>query len=95
MYGTVQPATVATKVPSVRPVGGQAASGGSKTANAISSGIALASGTPSWYSLVKSDNTRWHEDTVGASGSLVFANGVTQIVAGATIAIDALTLTEP
>lgn len=103
IYDGAQPATVATAITTqVKLVRCQlgspafaAASSGSKTANAIADAIALADGTPTWYTLRKSDETRVHENTVGAGESLVFANGVTQIVQGATVAIDSLVISEP
>jgi len=103
IYDGLQPATVATAITTqVKLVRCQlgnpafaAASGGSKAANAITAGIALAGGVPAWYSLVKSDGTtRWHENTVGATGSLVFDNGVTEIVQGATIPINSLVVSQ-
>jgi len=61
-----------------------AASGGTKTANAITSAAALLTGTASWYRLVKSDDTTGVQDgTVGTSGcdatvpTTAFSSGVT------------------
>jgi hypothetical protein len=104
IYDGSQPATVATALSGQTKLARcalgnpafAAASGGSKAANTIAAGIAIATGTPTWYTLLKSDGTtRWHENTVGASGSLVFVNGVTQIVAGATVTVDSLVISEP
>jgi hypothetical protein len=107
IYDGTQPATVATAITTqnllsthtLSATAFAAASSGSKVANAIGSAVASVGGggvtTPTWYSLTKSDGTRVHENNIGASGSLVFSNGVTQIVNGATVTISSLTVTQP
>jgi hypothetical protein len=70
------------------------ASGGMLAANAIGSGTAVYSGTPTWFRIVKSDGTTFLSDgSVGASGCDL--NGVTSIVSGNVYAVTALTITHP
>jgi hypothetical protein len=70
-----------------------AASAGSKTANAITSAAALASGTATWYRLVKSDGTTAVADgSVGTATSNLVINSAT-ISAGATVSVTSLVYT--
>jgi hypothetical protein len=69
-----------------------AASAGVLTANAISSANALASGTASWFRLVKSDGTAVMDGTVGTSGAdLIIDN--TSINSGQSVSVTSLTVT--
>jgi hypothetical protein len=73
-----------------------AASAGSKTANAITSSAALATGTATWYSLVKSDGTtRVHDGSAGIAGStpnLVLNSAA--ISSGASVSVSSLVITQ-
>jgi hypothetical protein len=64
------------------------------TANALTSGIAVATGTAAWYRAYEADGaTVVMDGTVGVSGCDLNI-GTTSIVAGATVAINTLTLSE-
>lgn len=71
-----------------------AASSGVLTANAIVSGVAVATGTAAWYRTFKSDHTTaLHDGTVGtASTNCVIAT--TAIVTSATVSCSSFTLTD-
>jgi hypothetical protein len=70
-----------------------AASSGVLTANAISSGTAVATGTASWARILKSDGTTVEIDMdVGTSGTSIIL-ATTSIVSGATVSISSLTIT--
>jgi len=70
-----------------------AASAGSKAANAITSGTALATGTASWFRLWKSDGTTAVADgSVGTSGANLNLNS-TAIQINATVSCTSLTYT--
>lgn len=75
-----------------------AASAGVATANAITSDAsANATGTASWFRVLKSDGTSvlW-DGTVGLdSGTFDLELNTVSIVAGATVAISAMTFTHP
>lgn len=69
-----------------------AASSGSKTANAITSSAALATGTAAWYRLVKPDDTTGvHDGTVGTSGCDATVP-TTSFVAGVTVSCSSLVI---
>ena len=71
-----------------------AASGGVLTANAISNGTAAASGTASWFRLVKSDGTTPIMDgDVSTSGADLNLNN-TSIATSQTVSVTAFTVTE-
>lgn len=71
-----------------------AASGGSKVMNAVSSATAAASGTATFYSLVKSDGTtRVADGTVGTATSDMIVSSTT-ITAGQTYSGPSLTVSE-
>ena len=70
-----------------------AASGASKTTNTNSSAAALAGGTAAWFSFTKSDGTRVHEGSVGASGANINLNSMT-IVKGAVVSSSGYTLSQ-
>ena len=71
----------------------QAASNGSKVANAITSAAILASGTATWGTLVKSDGvTRVQDFSIGTSGADLTLNAVV-LAAGATAACNSWTET--
>lgn len=67
---------------------------GVATANAITSGVAGATGTATWFRLFKSDGTTAVADgSVGtATANLVLSTAA--IVSGATVAVSAFTLSE-
>jgi len=70
-----------------------AASGGTLTANAITSGTAVATGTASWVRIFKSDGTTICIDLgVGTSGQEVTI-ATTSIVAGAVVSVSSLVVT--
>ena len=70
-----------------------AASGGVLTANAITSGTAVATGTASWARILKSDGTTICIDLgVGTSGAELILPTVS-IVAAATVSASSLTIT--
>ncbi len=71
-----------------------AGSGGVATANAITSGTAVATSTATWFRLFKSDHTTPVADgSVGtATSNLVLSTAA--IVSGATVSISAFSLTE-
>ena len=67
---------------------------GVATANAITSGTALATGTASWFRCLKSDGTTVvYDGSVGTAGSDLNLNTVS-IVINASVSVTALTLTE-
>ena len=71
-----------------------AASGGVLTANAISNGTAAASGTASWFRLVKSDGTTPIMDgDVSTSGADLNLNN-TSIATSQTVSVTSLTVTD-
>ena len=73
-----------------------AASGGTATANAITSdSSANATGTAAWFRVLKSDGTSvlW-DGSAGTSGCDLNLN-TTAIVSGATVAISSMTFTHP
>lgn len=73
-----------------------AASGGVITANAITSGTAVASGAAAWFRVYKADGTTAVFDgTVGQSGTGTFDMVIdnTNIASGQTIAVTGLTIT--
>jgi hypothetical protein len=71
-----------------------AASGGILTANAISNGTAVATGTASWFRLFKSDGTTAIVDgDVSTSGADLNLNN-TSIATGQTVSVTAFTVTE-
>lgn len=72
-----------------------ASSGGTKTAGAIGSVAALATGTASWFRAFKSDDTTAVIDgSVGTSGSDLTINAVA-IVAGATVSASGWSVSMP
>jgi len=71
-----------------------AAAAASKAANAITSDAsANATGTATWGTIVTSGGTRYMDFEVGTSGANLNLNTVS-IVAGATVSISALTITQ-
>ena len=71
-----------------------AASGGVLTANAITNGTAAATGTASWFRLVKSDGTTPIMDgDVSTSGADLNLNN-TSIATGQTVSVTSFTVTE-
>jgi hypothetical protein len=71
-----------------------AASAGSKAAGAITSAAALATGTATWGTLVKSDGTtRVMDFSVGTSGANLNLNSVA-IQSGATVSVTSFTVTQ-
>jgi hypothetical protein len=71
-----------------------AATGGSKTANAVASDAAIASGTAAWFRLYKSDGTTAvHDGTVGTLGCNCNMNSVA-ISSGATVSITSIVISE-
>lgn len=102
IYDGTQPATadtaVSTQVKLVRltfsATAAPAASGGLITFNAITSGTALATGTPTWFRTLQSNGTTVVMDgSVGASGANLNLSGLTggQIIIGGTVAISSFT----
>lgn len=70
-----------------------AASGGVLTANAITAGTAVATGTASWARILKSDGTTIVMDLgVGTSGQEVTI-ATTSIVTSATVSVSSLVIT--
>lgn len=73
-----------------------AASGGTKTLNSVSPVVATGTGTHTWWTLVKSDGTtRVYDNTAGVGNPLTLTNSPASIVAGATMTLSSLVLTEP
>jgi len=71
-----------------------ASSGGVLTANAISNGTAAATGTATWFRIVKSDGTTHVMDgNVGTSGSDLNLNN-TSIASGQTVSVTSFTITD-
>ena len=72
-----------------------AASAGIATANAITSGTAVATGTAAWWRAFKSDGTTAELDgSVGTSAAdMIIAT--TSIVSGATVSVSSLTVGMP
>jgi hypothetical protein len=72
-----------------------AASSGTKTANAVTSGTAGNTGTATWFRCYKSDGTTAVLDgSCGTSGADMDLN-TTSIVSGATVAVTAWTVSMP
>jgi hypothetical protein len=72
-----------------------AAASGVKTANAITSAAALATGTATWFRLFKSDDaTAVLDGTVGTSGTDCVLNDV-NITTGGTVSVTSLTVSMP
>jgi len=101
--GTGQPATpdvaVTTQVKLVHcPLNATAfgaSSGGTKTANAITSGTGLAVGTATWFRAYKSDDTTAVIDgSCGTSGTDMILND-TAITIGGTVPVTAWTVSMP
>ncbi len=69
-----------------------AASAGSKSANAITSGTGLAAGTAAWARLLKSNGTACFDVNVGTSGAMLIMPALVTAVGGTT-AISSLTFT--
>lgn len=70
-----------------------ASSGGTATANAITSGVASNTGTAGYFALVKSDNTTVvGTGTIGTSGADLNIS-TTSIVTGATVGCTSFTIT--
>lgn len=72
-----------------------AAAAGVLTANAITSGVAVATGTAGWFRLFQSDGTTAEHDGVCGVGSGELQMATLTIVAAAVISCSALTLTLP
>lgn len=71
-----------------------ASSGGVLTLNAIANGTAAATGTATWFRIVKSDGTTFVMDgNVGTSGSDLNINN-TSIASGQTVSITSATITD-
>ena len=101
--GTGQPATpdvaVTTQVKLAKlPLSATAfgaASAGTKTANAITSAAALASGTATWFRVFKSDDaTAVIDGSVGTSGADMNFNSVA-ISSGASVSVTSWTVSMP
>ena len=72
-----------------------AAASGTKTANAITSAAALATGTASWFRLFKSDDTTAVLDgSVGTATSDLIVDS-TSFVSGVTVNVTSLTVSMP
>jgi hypothetical protein len=72
-----------------------AAAAGSKTANAITSANALATGTASWMTLVKSDGTtRVFDGSVGTATANAILNAI-NLVAGALVSCSSCVISQP
>lgn len=103
IYDGTQPATVATSITTqnvlaVLPLSSAFAAGASSgvlTASAITNdSSADASGTATWFSVTKSDDTRIYEGSVGTSGADLNLN-TTSIVAAGPVAVSSFTVTAP
>ncbi len=71
-----------------------ASSAGTATANAITNGTAIASGTPAWARIKSGGGTAVIDCTVGTSGTdIVLASGT--IGSGSTVSLTSFTLTHP
>ena len=101
--GTGQPATPDTAVTTqvklahcaINATAFSAASAGTKTANAISSGTGLAVGTATWFRAYKSDDTTAVIDgSCGTSGTDMILNDVA-ITVGGTVPVTAWTVSMP
>jgi hypothetical protein len=71
-----------------------AASGGSATANAITSAAAIATGTAAWFRATNSGGTAIIDGTLGTSGANININS-TSLVSGATVGVTGWVITEP
>ena len=99
--GTGQPASpdaaVTTQVKLARLTFGAtafaAATGGSKTANAIGGTTGLANGTATWYRCVTSGGTATHDGSVGTATSNLVLNA-TAIVTGAAVTVSSMVYTK-
>lgn len=70
-----------------------AASGGTMVANSISDDTSAdATGTATWFTLTKSDNTRVVDGTVGTSGTDMIIDNAS-ITAGQTVSCSGITIT--
>lgn len=67
---------------------------GVATANAITSGVAGATGTATWFRLFKSDGTTAVADGSVGTGTANLVLSTAAIVSGATVAVSAFSLTE-
>ena len=100
IYDGTQPATTETAVSTqvklarlaLNATFGAAASSATKTANAISSGTALATGTATWGTLVTSGGTRVLDMSVGTSGADINMDSVA-IQQDATVSCSSCVLT--
>jgi hypothetical protein len=103
IYTGAQPATpdvalsgqtlLATLTLNATPFG--APSGGTITANAITSGTAVATGTAAWFRVYKSDGvTAVIDGSAGTSGTDMILNDV-NITMGATVAATSYTISMP
>lgn len=72
-----------------------AASGGTKTANSITSSAALASGTAAWFRAFKSDDTTAVIDGSVGTASADMIIGSTTITSGDSIAVSSWTVSMP
>jgi hypothetical protein len=71
------------------------ASGGVLTANAITSGVAVATDTATWFRMTKSDHvTVLLDGSVGTSGADLNLNTVS-ITTGGTVSVSSFTITMP
>lgn len=72
-----------------------AASSGTKTANAVTSSVALATGTAAWFRLFKSDDsTAVFDGSVGTSGTDMTVDS-TSFTSGVTVNVTALSISMP
>lgn len=69
------------------------AAAGVLTANAITSGVAVATGTASWARLFKADGTTICIDLGVATSGMEVTIGTTAIVSGATVSCSSLVIT--
>lgn len=72
-----------------------AASNGVATADTITSGTDVGTGTATWARAADSDDNGVIDFTVGTSGSDINFNSVTFTTSGATVAVSSLTWTQP
>jgi hypothetical protein len=103
IYTLAQPATPDTAITSqvllatlpLSATAFTAASGGTKTANAITSGTAVATGTATWFRVYKSDNsTAVIDGSVGTSAADLNLND-TAITSGGSVSVTSWTVSCP
>jgi len=103
VYDGIQPAGPATAVTSqnllvtltLNATAWAAASGGSKAANAITSGVAVATGTAAWFRILDSTGVTAYADGSVDTSSADMILPTTSIVSGVTVSCSSLVVSVP